>query len=105
MAVKSIVFNGDGTRLATASSDRTARVWDVAGHELFKFTHASGVTDLDFSPDGRLLATGSEDGTVHVMPLDPKELLQLARSRVTRRLVTEECKKYLHSACPPEAAR
>ncbi len=105
MAVMSIVFNGDGTRLATGSSDRTARVWDVAGHELFKFTHSAGVTDLDFSPDGRHLATGSEDGMVHVMPLDPEELFQLARSRVTRRLVTEECRKYLHSVCPPEVAR
>jgi WD40 repeat protein len=105
MAVMSIVFNGDGTRLATGSSDRTARVWDVAGHELFKFTHSAGVTDLDFSPDGRHLATGSEDGAVHVMPLDPEELLQLARSRVTRRLGREECQKYLHSVCPPEVAR
>ena len=105
MAVTSIVFNGDGTLLATASSDRTARVWDVAGHELLKFAHGAGVTDLDFSPDGRQLATGSEDGMVHLIPLDPKELLQLAGSRKTRTLVKEECEKYLHSACPPEATR
>jgi WD40 repeat protein len=106
MMVTAIVFNNDGTRIAAASLDRTVIVWDTdSGSELLGFTHAMGVEDLDFSPDGRRLATGSDDGTVRVIPLDLEELLQLARSRVTRSLKPEECAKYLHRTCPPEPAR
>jgi WD40 repeat protein len=98
--VSEIVFNNDGTRLATGSMDRTARVWDAAtGREVLEFTHQLGVEGVAFSPNGRKLATGSEDGMVRVIPLDTEELLRLARSRVTRPLRPEECMRYLHSAC------
>lgn len=60
------------------------------------------VSGVAFSPDGKCLAAASWDETVQVYALDLRELLSLARSRVTRTFTTEECQRYFQSAtCPP----
>jgi WD40 repeat protein len=67
--VWSIAFSPDGHTLATSSSDKTARVWEVATtrKEICVLRgHDSWVTSVAFSPDGRTLATGSEDRTVRL---------------------------------------
>ena len=57
---------------------------------------------MAFSPDGKQLVTASEDGTVQVYALDLRELINLARSRVTRSFTAEECELYFQSkTCPP----
>ncbi|MGD9144483.1 MAG: protein kinase [Anaerolineae bacterium] len=84
--VLSVVFDPDGTRLATTSLDGTVRVWDAAtGQELLALSgHTGPVQGIAFSPDGMLLATGGEDGAVKVWSLssgaDPagEELLTLS---------------------------
>jgi WD40 repeat protein len=97
-----LTFSPDGTYLATAGQDNTARVWDAeTGQELLILTGPSNLWDVAFSPDGKYLATANQDGTVrfYVLPID--ELVALARSRVTRSLTTEECRQYLHvEECP-----
>src|SRR5262249_28850198 len=59
-------FSPDGARLATTSSDRTARVWDAATGTLLATCrgHANTVTRAAFSPDGARLVTASTDGMV-----------------------------------------
>ncbi len=52
----------DGTRVATAAEDRTARIWDLAtGAELFRLEHPGDPETIDWSPDGRVIATGCDD--------------------------------------------
>lgn len=59
--------------------------------------HAGGgAFDLGMSPDGRFLATAGGDGTVRLFVLSVDDLLELARSRVTRSLTDEECRRFLH---------
>jgi WD40 repeat protein/ABC-type branched-subunit amino acid transport system substrate-binding protein/DNA-binding SARP family transcriptional activator len=75
-----VAFDPSGSRLATASLDRTAKVWDAGtGRELLTLAgHQDGVSDVGFSPDGQQLATASWDGSVAVWDLGPaREVLTL----------------------------
>jgi WD40 repeat protein len=101
--VNGIAFSRDGTRLATGSFDKLAKVWDVGtGQEIATLCgNAGNVFGVAFSPDGKQLATAGGDGTARLYTLAVDELTGLARSRVTRPLTVEECRRYLHlEECP-----
>ena len=63
-----MAFSPDGKRLASASWDKTVKVWDAAtGQESLTLKgHTDGVMSVAFSPDGKRLASASEDQTVKV---------------------------------------
>ncbi|MEM6517700.1 MAG: WD40 repeat domain-containing protein [Cyanobacteria bacterium P01_C01_bin.70] len=59
-AISSLVFNQDGSKLASCSSDKTVRIWDVSNH---KCVHSFKEKDswfccLAFHANGNLLAGG-----------------------------------------------
>jgi len=63
--VTNVSFSPDGTYLATASRDKTAKLVEVAtGREVTRITHGDWVENVSFSPDGTYLATESRDKTV-----------------------------------------
>jgi WD40 repeat protein len=63
-----IAASPDGKRLATASGDTTARVWDMqTGKEICQLRgHTQGVSVVVFSPDGKLIATCAPDNTARL---------------------------------------
>src|SRR6202008_1650249 len=81
--VYSVAFSSDGKRLATASNDQTAKVWDTeSGKELLSLRgHSGPVYSVAFSPDGKRLATGTREGHTEVWDAESgKELLTLRHS-------------------------
>ncbi len=66
--MSSVACSPDGKRLATASGDKTAKVWDAAsGQELLTLRgHIGAVYSVAWSPDGKRLATASGDQTAKV---------------------------------------
>ena len=66
--VRFVAFSTDGTKVATASEDNTAHLWDATtGRPLGEpMRHADAVTNVAFSSDGSKVATASNDGTARL---------------------------------------
>ncbi|MEM9906141.1 MAG: peptidase C14, partial [Cyanobacteria bacterium P01_D01_bin.44] len=72
--VRAVSFSDDGKRVATASSDNTARVWDAeTGEGLATLNHDDDVWAVSFSDDGKRVATASSDNTAQVWDAETGE--------------------------------
>lgn len=60
----SMAFSPDGRRLATASIDGTARVWDLERRSNIATWTQPVPTSIAYSPDGRSVVTGGIDGSI-----------------------------------------
>jgi WD40 repeat protein len=63
-----VAFSPDGAQLATASSDKTARIWNVQSGQPVSdpLRHDSPVGTVEFSPDGQRVVTSSRDHTAQI---------------------------------------
>jgi WD40 repeat protein len=105
--VPGVAFNEQATTLATSGFDGTVRLWDLEmgekqeamneSEEMSMLTNQSlPLEGVDFHPDGRYVVTAGDDGMVRVFIVDIDDLMELARSRLSRGFTEEECQRYLH---------
>jgi WD40 repeat protein len=74
--VSSVVFSHDSTRLASASRDKTVKVWDSSGECLQTLKgHIDWVHSVTFSHDRTQLASASADKTVKIWDTTSGECL------------------------------
>lgn len=77
-AITSARFSGDGTLAASASADRTIKVWDARSYEELQQLegHSAAVRSLAFSTAGLTLASGGDDLLVRLWRVADGQLLQ-----------------------------
>ena len=78
--VEGVAYSPDGTRLASASSDGTVRVWDaITGQEALPPLrgHTGVVHAVVYSPDGKKLASAGHDQTVRVWDATTGQFIRL----------------------------
>jgi len=77
--IRAIVFSPDGKIVASASSDKTIRLWEVETGRMLRVLdhHRDNVTSIAFSPDGKKIASGSLDKTVAICDINSGRLIRL----------------------------
>ncbi|HJR05700.1 MAG TPA: caspase family protein [Pyrinomonadaceae bacterium] len=107
--VNSVAFNASGV-LASASNDKTIKLWDTAaaGRELRTLTgHGGEVHTLAFSADGKTLASGSSNGEIKIWNTADGQVVQTlsGHNALVRALAFSPDSKTLASASYDKTAR
>jgi len=76
--ITALTISPDGKLLASASADRTVRLWRLPDGQISRTldNHTNFVVSLGISPDGGILASGSADKTVRLWRLPEGELVK-----------------------------
>jgi WD40 repeat protein len=96
--IRGLEFSPGGSQLMTGSTDGFVRIWDaVSGLEVSRIP-LEGASDGHWLDEAHLVV-GTSGGLWTTLTLDLDELVELARSRVTRGLTLEECALYRIEGC------
>ncbi|MBX2914194.1 MAG: caspase family protein [Cyclobacteriaceae bacterium] len=78
LAVVAVAISPDSNYVATASRDKSAKLWEVkTGREVRSFLgHQASVISLDFSRDGKYLITGGNDHSVKIWEVKTGKQIQ-----------------------------
>lgn len=78
--IYSVSISPDRQKIASASQDKTVKIWNQKGENIQTLTgHQGAVYSVIFSPDGQKIATASRDGTIKIWDLSGKIILSLGQ--------------------------
>ncbi|MEH2047800.1 nSTAND1 domain-containing NTPase, partial [Nostoc sp.] len=77
-SVISVAYSPNGQQLASASRDKTIKIWDVSSGQLLKTLtgHSDSVISVAYSPNGQQLASASWDKTIKIWDVSSGQLLK-----------------------------
>ncbi len=83
-----IAFSPDGSLLASASRDKTIRIWDTKAHKCLRvIRHNNSINSITFSPTGQFLLSTSNDRTTRIWNIFPQKIqnvLSYLRNQTTQ---------------------
>ena len=74
--VPEVAFSPDGTKIASASVDRTIKIWKVSDGTLIRTLTGDRSVSVAFSPDGTKIASGSADRTIKIWKVSDGTLIR-----------------------------
>jgi len=79
--VQFVCFSPSGERIASASSDKTIKLWNVVSGSLVRTLkgHSQSVLSVCFSPDSKIIASSSSDSTAKLWDSNSGKLIRTLR--------------------------
>jgi len=99
-----LVFSHDQKYIITGGADGLINVRDVTNPKIPNLVYTfygfiDRVQSLGVNAMDEHIAAGSSDGSVRIFTMDSNELIEQARSRLTRQMSEQECENYLNVSC------
>ncbi|MBV6626893.1 MAG: AAA-like domain-containing protein [Rivularia sp. (in: Bacteria)] len=79
--VTSVNISPNRKYIVTASTDNTAKIWNLSGNEIATLEHEQKVNKASFSPNSEYVVTASVDGTAKIWDLYGHEIATLQHDK------------------------
>lgn len=103
--VNNIEFNRNDTQMATASFDKTVRIWnmrELTNSPIVLKDHRDWVWSIAFSNDGNYLLAGCRDNLVRIWPTNPSLMGDVLTKKSIHNFKPAEWKRYVAKDIPYE---